>query len=218
MSDPIDLLEAMAPVALLWLAVGLPVAIAFGATARCMRRDRVQAWLLAAGLGAALAAPDAPRAETTAAVFTGTLAADRLGGVGGHKSIAGVELEHAYKRLAWRAWAWRLAEGLDDDDGIAPARGARLELAYRPHRAWRLGLHYAAVERETFHYAALGVGNGAASLALLAPLAGERYGLAARLRAPLAGGWFAEGVYEYTGRQDPDLKLVIIGLKLGRQF
>lgn len=69
-----------------------------------------------------------------------------------------------------------------------------------------------------FAYATAGLQSKNADIDLLIPVNDSRFGLRARLRSTFSAGWFAQIHYEYTGRQDPDIKIVNIGMGVGRTF
>lgn len=151
-------------------------------------------------------------------VVTGTIASDRLGGVGGHKSIAGVEYEHSSDRFGVRLLSWSVAEGLDDDQNISPQRGSTLHAIYKTTGGARVGVLHAGTDMEDFSYLSIGIGDDNRSIDLLAPLSEGRFGIAAGMRVSISRRWFAQARYEYVGREDPDVKLVLTQLQIGRSF
>ena len=159
---------------------------------------------------------DADRATITPSI--GSINTDRLGGIGSSKSVAGIDLAIDRRDYIVGVRLWRIAEKLDDDAGISPVSGATVDIDWRWPGQWRTGLLLASADDNRFGYATAGVGSKHADAALLIPLNDSRFGLRARLRAPLSGGWHAQAHYEYTGRQDPDIKIVNIGLGIGRSF
>ncbi len=158
----------------------------------------------------------ADRASITPSI--GSINTDRLGGIGSSKSVAGLDLAIDRRDYIVGVRLWRIAERLDDDAGISPVSGATIDIDWRWPGPWRTGLMLASADDNRFGYATAGVGSKYADAALLIPLNDSRFGLRARLRAPLSGGWHAQVHYEYTGRQDPDIKIVNIGLGIGRRF
>ena len=158
----------------------------------------------------------ADRATITHSI--GSINTDRLGGIGSSKSVAGIDLAIDRRDYIVGVRLWRIAEKLDDDAGISPVSGATVDIDWRWPGPWRTGLLLASADDNRFGYATAGVGSKHADAALLIPLNDSRFGLRARLRAPLSGGWHAQAHYEYTGRQDPDIKIVNVGLGIGRSF
>ena len=147
----------------------------------------------------------------------GSINTDRLGGIGSSKSVAGIDLAIDRRDYIVGVRLWRITERLDDA-GISPVSGATVDIDWRWPGPWRTGLMLASADDNRLGYATAGVGSKHADAALLIPLNDSRFGLRARLRAPLSGGWHAQAHYEYTGRQDPDIKIVNIGLGIGRSF
>lgn len=155
------------------------------------------------------------RAQT----FFGSLNTDRLGGTGSSKSTAGVAFDFNARDIAASVRVWRIAEKLDDDAGISPVSGGSIEASRRFSGPWRAGASVVQTDIQRFTYITLGMAVRDAGIDWLVPVTIEsRFGLRARLRAPLSGGWFAQIHYEYVGRQDPDIKISNIGIGAGRSF
>lgn len=149
-------------------------------------------------------------------VFGGGISADKLGGVGSMKSSAGVGVDFTGRDVSASAAIWRITEKLDDDAGISPVHGGTIEASRRFMGSWRVGALYAWTDVDRFVHATIGLANRNASIDWLVPINDSRFGLRARLRAPISGCWFAQAQYEYLGRQDPDIKISSIGLGIGR--
>ncbi len=148
----------------------------------------------------------------------GSINTDRLGGIGSSKSTAGVDLNIDRRGYNFGARLWRIAERLDDDAGISPRSGGTADINLNLPGPWRVGGMVATADGYRFSYATAGLGSVHTDAALLVPLNDARFGLRVRLRAPLSGGWHAQVHYEYTGRQDPDIKIVNVGLGIGKTF
>ena len=148
----------------------------------------------------------------------GSINTDRLGGIGSSKSVAGLDLAIDRHDYAISLWLWRLAEKLDDDVGVSPRSGGTIDINWKLPGPWRAGGMVATADRHRFAYATVGVGSTHADAALLIPVNDSRFGLRVRLRAPLSGRWYAQTHYEYIGRQDPDIKIVNVGLGIGRSL
>lgn len=148
----------------------------------------------------------------------GSINTDHLGGIGSSKSVAGIDLAIQRRDYAVGIRLWHIAEKLDDDVGVSPRSGGTIDINWKLPGPWRAGGMVATADHHRFAYATAGIGSTHADAALLIPVNDSRFGLRVRLRAPLAGGWYAQTHYEYTGRQDPDIKIINIGLGVGRSF
>lgn len=165
---------------------------------------------------ASIAAASADRIAITPSI--GSINTDRLGGIGSSKSVVGLDLAIDQRDYAIGARLWHIAERLDDDIGISPRSGATIDIDWNLPGPWRTGLMLASADSNRFGYVSVGIGSTDAGVALLVPVTDARFGLRARLRAPLSAGWHAQAHYEYIGRQDPDIKIVNVGLGVGRSF
>ena len=150
--------------------------------------------------------------------FTGGTNTDKLGGVGSSKSIGGVGVDVTGRKTHASVTLWHIAERLDDDAGISPRYGSTVEIGRRFMGPWRAGLLYSHTDANRFAHVAVGLASRHASVDWLVPIDDSRFGLRARLRAPLSGCWFAQAQYDYVGRQDPDIKISTIGLGIGRSL
>lgn len=180
------------------------------------KRKLIRRCALTAIVGAALIAQCDVFAEDKISIRFGGVSTDILGGNGGSKAALQIGLSGCRKYLCYDATLWQITEPLDDDKGIVPENGYSLTIT-SPSK-WRTGVHYTKIEdwRET--YIAAGIGSRQGKLLLLIPSGNARFGMTTEINAPINSKWSLTARYDYLGRQDPDIKLSIVGFGLRRKF
>lgn len=137
-------------------------------------------------------------------IGAGGISSDKLGGVGGSKSVLAISAS-ACAGWCYAGRAWRVIEQMDDDAGIVPESGWSAEVSTAG--PWFIGARYDGLPNLM-----LGARFEDFEAALLVPSSNGRFGFTSRLRTQ--GRQFGFLRYEYTGTQDPDTKdsLVVVGV------
>lgn len=159
-------------------------------------------------------------ADQSVEIRLGSVAADNLGGVGGHKSLIEIGGRRCGAVYCGEASVWHTAEKADDDAGIVPVRGYSLHLERAVGGVW-LGARHDRWGVAQMNIT-LGVGTPAARVSWIIPVATSdgagRFGVQAAIRAPLTRRMYATAHYLYLGTQDPNAKHLRAGIGLGLRY